>query len=226
VTTPALQLAAQTTPAARVPACATRAGSSSLPAKRRPARVPAWKHRRFKLVCPGNRPAGSSRRALQFGVWQYRRLKLGARHTGVRAGRAAPFRLVWKHRRFKLGAWQRLAGRPAPEDDHPQRLAPPAREAPRALSGHRRIEPAAQRRAALVPLLAATAPALGAVEERPPPAWSLPPVRDTASKVPISSAPGYTVEGHYPYGPLTAQRLDIIYPTSAGPKGTQVLAHG
>jgi acetyl esterase/lipase len=49
------------------------------------------------------------------------------------------------------------------------------------------------------------------------------PVRDTASKVPISSAPGYTVEGNYPYGPLTAQRLDIIYPTGAGPKGTQVL---
>jgi acetyl esterase/lipase len=31
------------------------------------------------------------------------------------------------------------------------------------------------------------------------------------------------VEGNYPYGPLTAQRLDIIYPTGAGPKGTQVL---
>jgi len=50
-----------------------------------------------------------------------------------------------------------------------------------------------------------------------------PPVRDTASKVPISSAPGYTVEGNYAYGPLTAQRLDIIYPAGAGPKGTQVL---
>ena len=50
-----------------------------------------------------------------------------------------------------------------------------------------------------------------------------PPVRDTASQVPISSAPGYTVEGNYPYGPLTAQRLDVIYPPSAGPKGTQVL---
>jgi acetyl esterase/lipase len=31
------------------------------------------------------------------------------------------------------------------------------------------------------------------------------------------------VEGNYPYGPLTAQRLDIIYPPGAGPKGTQVL---
>ncbi len=50
-----------------------------------------------------------------------------------------------------------------------------------------------------------------------------PPVRDTASKVPISSAPGYTVEGNYAYGPLTAQRLDVIYPPTAGPKGTQTL---
>jgi acetyl esterase/lipase len=51
-----------------------------------------------------------------------------------------------------------------------------------------------------------------------------PPVRDTASKVPISSPPaGYTVEGNYPYGPLTAQRIDILYPTGGGPKATQVL---
>ena len=50
-----------------------------------------------------------------------------------------------------------------------------------------------------------------------------PPVRDTTSKVPISSAPGYTVEGNYPYGSLTAQRLDVIYPSGAGPKGTKVL---
>jgi acetyl esterase/lipase len=50
-----------------------------------------------------------------------------------------------------------------------------------------------------------------------------PPVRDTASNVPISSAPGYTVEGNYAYGPLTAQRLDVIYPPTAGPNGTQVL---
>jgi acetyl esterase/lipase len=50
-----------------------------------------------------------------------------------------------------------------------------------------------------------------------------PPVRDTASKVPISNAPGYTVEGNYPYGPLTAQRLDVIYPPTAGPKGTTIL---
>ena len=51
-----------------------------------------------------------------------------------------------------------------------------------------------------------------------------PPVRDTASKVPISSPPsGYTVEGNYPYGLLTAQRIDLIYPTGGGPKATQVL---
>jgi len=52
----------------------------------------------------------------------------------------------------------------------------------------------------------------------------IPPVRDTASKVPISSPPtGYTVEGNYAYGPLTSQRLDILYPTGGGPKATQVL---
>ena len=50
-----------------------------------------------------------------------------------------------------------------------------------------------------------------------------PPVRDAASKVPISSSPGYTVEGNYIYGPSVSQRLDIIYPTGAGPKGTQIL---
>ena len=49
------------------------------------------------------------------------------------------------------------------------------------------------------------------------------PARDTASKVPISSAPGYVVEGNYSYGSLTAQRLDVIYPSGAGPKGTKVL---
>jgi acetyl esterase/lipase len=50
-----------------------------------------------------------------------------------------------------------------------------------------------------------------------------PPMRDTASKVPVSSAPGYTVEGNYIYGPSPSQRLDIIYPSGAGPKGTQIL---
>lgn len=48
-----------------------------------------------------------------------------------------------------------------------------------------------------------------------------PPVRDAASKVPISKPPsGYTVEGNFAYGPLTAQRLDVIYPNNGGPKAT------
>jgi acetyl esterase/lipase len=55
------------------------------------------------------------------------------------------------------------------------------------------------------------------------PGLVLPPMRDTASKVPISHASGYTVEGNYAYGPLTAQRIDVIYPPNAGPKGTEVL---
>jgi len=57
----------------------------------------------------------------------------------------------------------------------------------------------------------------GAGGQRPPPS------RDTSSRVPISSASGYVVEGNYPYGSLTAQRLDVIYPSGAGPKGTKVL---
>lgn len=52
----------------------------------------------------------------------------------------------------------------------------------------------------------------------------VPPVRDTASKVPISPAPnGYTVEGNFAYGPLTAQRIDVIYPNGGGPKATALL---
>ncbi len=57
----------------------------------------------------------------------------------------------------------------------------------------------------------------------PPGMAGAPPPRDTASKVPASPAPGYTVEANYAYGPETAQRIDVIYPTGAGPKGTQVL---
>ena len=50
------------------------------------------------------------------------------------------------------------------------------------------------------------------------------PTRDTASKVPISKPPsGYTVDGNFAYGPLTAQRLDVIYPNNGGPKATQPL---
>lgn len=51
-----------------------------------------------------------------------------------------------------------------------------------------------------------------------------PPVRDTASKIPLSSAPsGYKVEGNYAYGPLATQRLDVLYPNDAGPNGTRIL---
>lgn len=50
------------------------------------------------------------------------------------------------------------------------------------------------------------------------------PVSDTASKVPVSNAgAGYTVGANFPYGPHAPQRIDVIYPTGAGPKGTQVL---
>ena len=42
--------------------------------------------------------------------------------------------------------------------------------------------------------------------------------------VPVSNpGPGYTVGANFPYGPETSQRIDVIYPTGAGPKGTQVL---
>lgn len=51
-----------------------------------------------------------------------------------------------------------------------------------------------------------------------------PPVPDKASKVPVSKASGaYTVEANFAYGPEPSQRLDVIYPTSAGPKGAQRL---
>ncbi len=48
-----------------------------------------------------------------------------------------------------------------------------------------------------------------------------PPVPDKASKVPVSKpSGGYTVEANFAYGPEPSQRLDVIYPTGAGPKGT------
>ena len=52
-----------------------------------------------------------------------------------------------------------------------------------------------------------------------------PPVPDTKSTIRISggAGSGYTVEGNIPYGPNPMHRLDVIYPTSAGPKGTQIL---
>jgi acetyl esterase/lipase len=51
-----------------------------------------------------------------------------------------------------------------------------------------------------------------------------PPAGDPSSTLGISNAgSGYHVEGNIPYGPNTMQRLDVIYPTGAGPKGTTVL---
>jgi acetyl esterase/lipase len=51
-----------------------------------------------------------------------------------------------------------------------------------------------------------------------------PPVPDKASKVPVSKpGGGYTVEANFAYGPEPSQRLDVIYPNGAGPKGTQRL---
>ena len=51
-----------------------------------------------------------------------------------------------------------------------------------------------------------------------------PPVSDPNSTLGISApGSGYHVEGNIPYGPFTMQRLDVIYPTSAGPIGTTTL---
>jgi acetyl esterase/lipase len=51
-----------------------------------------------------------------------------------------------------------------------------------------------------------------------------PPVRDTKSTLAIASGgAGYKVDGNVIYGPLSTQRLDVLYPTNAGPNGTQTL---
>lgn len=51
-----------------------------------------------------------------------------------------------------------------------------------------------------------------------------PPVKDTKSTLAIASGgAGYTVDGNVIYGPLSTQRLDVIYPNNAGPNGTQTL---
>jgi acetyl esterase/lipase len=50
------------------------------------------------------------------------------------------------------------------------------------------------------------------------------PVPDTSSKIPIARPSGqYRVEGNIPYGPLPAQRLDVMYPAGAGPSGSMLL---
>jgi len=51
-----------------------------------------------------------------------------------------------------------------------------------------------------------------------------PPVSDTSSTLGISAAgSAYHVEGNLPYGPLVMQRLDVIYPNAAGPRGMTTL---
>ncbi len=51
-----------------------------------------------------------------------------------------------------------------------------------------------------------------------------PPVPDTSSTIPIARLGGqYRTDGNIPYGPLPAQRLDVLYPSTAGPNGTQKL---
>ena len=51
-----------------------------------------------------------------------------------------------------------------------------------------------------------------------------PPVLDTKSTLAIASGgAGYKVDGNVIYGPLPTQRLDVLYPTNAGPNGTQTL---
>jgi acetyl esterase/lipase len=51
-----------------------------------------------------------------------------------------------------------------------------------------------------------------------------PPVSDTSSTLGISAPGGqYKVEGNLPYGPFAMQRLDVMYPVGAGPKGSTTL---
>jgi acetyl esterase/lipase len=59
----------------------------------------------------------------------------------------------------------------------------------------------------------------------PPPSPPVtPPVTDTTSTLGISNPGGkYVVEGNLPYGPFVMQRLDVMYPVGAGPKGTTTL---
>jgi acetyl esterase/lipase len=50
------------------------------------------------------------------------------------------------------------------------------------------------------------------------------PVSDPTSTLGISApGSGYHVEGNIAYGPYTMQRLDVMYPNAAGPKGTTTL---
>jgi acetyl esterase/lipase len=64
----------------------------------------------------------------------------------------------------------------------------------------------------------------GAAPDAGPIVIVTPPVSDPTSTLGISApGSGYHVEGNLPYGPLTMQRLDVIYPNAAGPKGNITL---
>jgi acetyl esterase/lipase len=71
---------------------------------------------------------------------------------------------------------------------------------------------------------AATGSFVGDADTGGPPPPITPPVPDTSSTLGISAPGGqYIVEGNLPYGPLAMQRLDVIYPAGAGPKGNTTL---
>jgi acetyl esterase/lipase len=58
-----------------------------------------------------------------------------------------------------------------------------------------------------------------------------PPVSDAESPLPVARQPGYTTDGNIIYGPLPQQRVDVLYPPTAGPNGTAklpgvILFHG
>lgn len=57
----------------------------------------------------------------------------------------------------------------------------------------------------------------------PPSAPVAPPVSDTASALPVARQRGFTTDANIIYGPLPEQRLDVLYPPTAGPNGTEKL---
>jgi len=207
-------------------------GSSSVPATRA-----------FKLACrqrrrleslpgstgvsssgPGNAGGSSRTGGSSFGVWQYRRLKLGARNTGGSSSDGRPSSVSGSTGGSSSVPGKRWPGRPDGKDDirngwlHQQGRPTGAG---RGTGG----SAAAQRPAALVASAGGNGAALGAVEERPPPAWSC---RRFAilREVPISSAPVVHSRGQLPLRAADRSTPSTSSTTSAGPKGTQVPAHG
>jgi acetyl esterase/lipase len=50
-----------------------------------------------------------------------------------------------------------------------------------------------------------------------------PPMLDPGSTIPVARQGGYTTDANVIYGPLPQQRLDVLYPPTGGPRGTQKL---